>query len=254
MRRNDTAVLMPNYNYGKYISDSLAGIANQTVKPTEIVIVDDGSSDDSVEQICKLIDAVPDVYNCTGDYTGILGDIPCRFIANKENKGPSHARNTGLKYILNNHRYKVVALCDSDDVYHPTKIEESIKVFEHIPHCGLVYSDYSTLNTMTGEEAIEYKEPFDYHKLLYNNIVSTNSVVLCDAIKAVGMYDESLRVAEDYDLWLRIAEKYLLYHIAEPLFTYKVTGEGATFSVDKTVWNQCLYRIRQKIVERSRGT
>ena len=248
-------VLVPNFNYGKYLDDAIQGIVEQTVKPSMVTIVDDGSTDDSVETIKDKY--LGEGYseselNLGKEYDGFLnGEIPIKLIALAENGGPSRARNVGIKRTHECSDF--FAMCDSDDIYYPTKIEESLKAFKAVPHATLVYSDYDVKNTQTGSIKREFKEPFSYKRLISENIVSTNPVISANIFNHVGLYDEKLRVAEDYDLWLRISESSIIYHIPKNLFQYRVTGEGATFSVDQETWKQCWSRVQQKVMQR-RGT
>jgi hypothetical protein len=143
-----------------------------------------------------------------------------------------------------------VCVVDSDDALYPTKIEKSINVIKKYPHVGLVYSDYDILTQRTGEIVREFKEPFDYRRILQECIVSNNSVMTIKVFDKVGLYDESLRGPEDYDLWMRISDVYAVYHIAEALYKYRVSGSNLTVSTPKHKFAEHVQRVYQKAQER----
>lgn len=257
----NVAVVTPFYNYGKYFDEYVDGIFKQTYKPKDVFLVDDCSTDDSFNIIAKYIDDNGGKETFVGSIDSVdvafsskekIHGIKFHLLHSKENKGPSHARNIAIKLTLGQPRYNpnIYAMYDMDDVYYADKIYKSIEIMHKFKQVGLVYSDYNTKNTKTGDLKREYKEPFSYERLLQECIVSTNSVIAASIFEKSGIYDESLRVAEDYDLWLRIAEHCMIYHLPEPLFEYRITGEGATFSVDNETWQKCWQRVKEKTMER----
>ncbi len=245
------------YNYGRYFDEWYAGLKSQIVKPDLVVIVDDASTDGSGDLIVSKLfannsdshvdmtvndPAVTDIIRCTKDGLNFV------IIQMSQNGGPSKARNTAIKASLD--ETDIYAVYDMDDIYYPNKISRSLEAFKKFPHVGVVYSDYDTKDTRTGHKEREIKEPFDYIRLCQECIVSNNSLIAAGMLKRAGIYDETMRVAEDYDLWLRLAEVGMLYHIPEPLYEYRVTGNGASFSVDKKVWQECWQKVQQKRIDR----
>jgi glycosyltransferase involved in cell wall biosynthesis len=205
--------IIPNFNQGKFIHFALQSLESQTIKPDEIIIVDDKSTDNSVELIEKALKNVR---------------IPHRFIKREANGYPAAAKNSALKVI--NKETDVIAFLDADDWYEPTKIEESVKIFAGYPEMGLVYSDYYMVDK-NGQRKLEPKFAYNVQHLWQQCIVSTNSLVRASVIEQVGLFDERKDykgVFEDYNLWLRISKRFPMYHIAKPLFTYRVHGENIT--------------------------
>ena len=245
--KNRVSVIIPVFNHQEYIHHAIDSVLEQTYMPSTIVVVDDGSSDDSWTIICGLVDEDPGREQFVRPLDKKIVLVGIR----QENGGPAKARNTGIQSVFG--ITEIFAFLDSDDFYHPTKIEKSVKIIETMPQPGLVYTDYICLHTKTGERIREFKEPFDIRKMAANNIVSTNSIVSKDALAKIGGFNEELRVCEDYDLSLRISENFAMYHIPEALFTYRVTGEGSTQTISSEEWAKCLSYVRQTTQQRRSG-
>ncbi len=245
--KNRVSIIIPCYNHEEYIGHAIDSALEQTYMPSTIVVVDDGSSDDSWKIVCDLVNEDPgrEQFVRPLDEKIILVGI------RQENGGPAKARNAGIQAVFG--ITEVFAFLDSDDFYHPTKIEKSMAIMDSMPQPGLVYTDYFCLHIKTGENIREFKQPFDIKQMAMNNIVSTNSIVSKDALAKVGGFNEQLRVCEDYDLWLRISEKFACYHIPEALFDYRVTGQGATQTISSEEWAKCLGYVRQTTQQRRGG-
>ncbi len=249
---NRVSVIIPCFNHEEYIHHAIDSVLEQTYMPSTIVVVDDGSSDDSWKIVCDLVGEDPEreqFLGCIHEHNHKGPDIKTILIGiRQKNSGPAKARNAGIQSVFG--ITEIFAFLDADDFYHPTKIERSIKIMESMPQPGLVYTDYLALNTQTEESIREFKEPFSMRSMVENNIVSTNSIVSKAALAKVGGFNEDLRVCEDYDLWLRISENFACYHIPEPLFTYRVTGKGASQTIGGDEWAKCLSQVRQAAQER----
>lgn len=249
--KNRVSVIIPVFNHEAYIHHAIDSVLEQTYKPSTIVVIDDGSSDDSWKIVCDLVNEDPgreqfvrplDIHN---DKKIILVGI------RQDNSGPSKARNAGIQSVFGITEY--FAFLDADDFYHPTKIEKSMAIMDSMPQPGLVYTDYFSVNIKTNERIREFKEPFNIKRMSANNIVSTNSMVSKDALAKVGGFNEKLRVCEDYDLWLRISENFACYHIPEALFDYRITGKGATQTISSDEWAKCLGYVQQAMQQRRSG-
>jgi glycosyltransferase involved in cell wall biosynthesis len=244
-----------NYNAGKYFPECLSGLMAQSLKPDIITVIDDASTDDSVTHILnaakvftndpissELIDNIT-VYKVKFK-NGTLFELHRSFV----NKGPAGARNIGLVSLLD--RTDIICIADCDDILYPLKISKSVDIMKKYSHVGLVYSDYDTFDERTGKKTREYKEPFSYHRLLDECIVSNNSVIATSMLKIVGKYDESLRGPEDYDMWLRIAEIAAAYHIPEALYQYRLTGNNITITTPSAKFSEQVVKVKQKAYAR----
>src|SRR5574343_122865 len=120
--------IIPTYNQSMFILDAIKSIENQTYKPLNIFIIDDGSNDDTFDIVNKYIPTsqIPIIYH------------------KKENGGPNSARNFGLKLS----KADFVAFLDSDDTWDKDKLSEQINLFEksEFKNLGLVYANYSMMN------------------------------------------------------------------------------------------------------------
>lgn len=245
-----TGTISANYNNGRYFKDCLKGILSQTVKPTYMVVIDDHSTDNSIDLILEGVrNYTNDIQTNNGVTSAKIQGIEFVLFKRGKNGGPAAARNVGLDYLVD--RAHVVFVADIDDIYYPLKIQRSLEAFGVSPHIGLVYSDYDTLNIKTNEIKREFKEPFSYKRLVEECIVSNNSAIATSVIKMIGKYDEALFGPEDYDMWLRIAEVALVYHIPEALYQYRITGDNITLTTPSNKFAAHVHRVKQKILERN---
>jgi glycosyltransferase involved in cell wall biosynthesis len=246
-------VVIPNHNYACWLPDAINSVAADPYPFKRIIVVDDGSTDNSWDTICKL----GDITNADDPkenmiYTGqVQNTVLCAYRFEKAG-GPSRARNLGITALWN--QTHLFGFLDADDEYLPGKISKSIATFVESPErIGAIYTDYDTVDINTGRVVRVYKEPFSRERLLQECIVHSACMVNKLALHACGLYDEELRCAEDFDLWLRISEKFLIVHIPEPLMSVRVGSHNSTNVVKKETWNRCLQRVSQKVQERAKA-
>jgi glycosyltransferase involved in cell wall biosynthesis/SAM-dependent methyltransferase len=193
--RPSIAAVVPLYNGARYIEEALTSILQQTVPPTEIIVVDDGSTDDGAgEAIVERL----------------ARSRPIRLL-HKLNGGQSSARNLGIRESTS----ELVALLDQDDVWYENHLEELVKPFQRrsAPPIGWVYSNLDEVNE-DGELAsrsflntLEAKHPKRHiHDCIGEDMFVLPSAALINrkAFDAVGGFDERLSGYEDDDLFLRI--------------------------------------------------
>jgi glycosyltransferase involved in cell wall biosynthesis len=179
------------YNQESFIECALRSVFAQTVPPDEIIVVDDGSTDEGPRLVQNL-----------------EGPQPLTLLR-KANGGQSSARNLGIAHA----RSELVAFLDGDDVWYPTHLEELLRCFEQAPHLGWAYSDLDEIDergNITRRGLLNQersKHPKDnLRECLRTNMEVHPSATLVrrKAIIEVGGFDESLRGYEDDDLFLRI--------------------------------------------------
>lgn len=115
---------------------------------------------------------------------------------------------------------------------------------------GVVYADHITHNTVTGDECIQYREPYSAARLKEECIVHSNSCVTAEALKAVkdefGYFDNTMRTCEDYDLWMRISKKFMIVHLPEVLSFVRVQPRNSSLTVNNEVWHRNWTRVHAK--------
>ena len=213
------SIIIPCYNQGKYVSDAINSALKQTYNDIEIVVFNDGSTDNSSEIIKSFADK----------YNNIL------FFDEKENKGVINARNMAIEAA--NGEY--ILPLDADDTIEPTYIEKAVKILKENPNVGIVYCDAK----MFGNKNKYWNlESFDKSNFLYCNCIPVTALFRKTDFLKVGMYKDCMQFGcEDYDLWLSFVEQgFDIYKIDEILFNYRQYKEDSrtTISIQnsETVW------------------
>ena len=249
-----TAVL-PCYNHGLWVQDALNSIINQTYKNLRIVFIDDASTDDSFEKALELCNNLQDVQIKNNGEPRLLKqsriqNFPIILAKFSENRGPSAARNYGIRTAWEDTDY--FALLDTDDMYSDSnKISKSINIFNEFENLiGVIYSDYITVNKITNLECREFKQPYSRQLLLKECIVNCNSVVSKNVFEKCGLFDETISLCEDFDMWLRASEKFIFYHIPEALIKIRVGGNSTSIVRSKEDWEKNYSYIFNKLKNR----
>ena len=193
----NVSVVIPTYNRKDLLKRSINSVINQTIKPFEIIVVDDGSLDGTEKMIRRNYDLV-------------------KFIK-QENKGVSAARNSGIK--VSNGEW--ICFLDSDDEWKKDKLEKQINAANDNPGYHLFHSN--EIWVKNGIRINQKKKHKKYggdifEKCLDMCRISPSSVMIDKTIfDEVGNFNEDLVVCEDYELWLRICDKFRVFFIDEPL-------------------------------------
>ncbi len=204
-------VVVTSFNYGRYVRAALESVRAQTMADFECVVVDDGSTDDSVEAIQSFL-------------------LDPRFrLVRQQNRGVSHARNIGIGLA----RAPFLAFLDADDLWRPEKLQHQLDRFHADPSLGVVYSRRTLI------DAADLPRPYAEGPALQGIIVGalyqqnfvcfSSAMVRTEAALRVGGFDERIGLAVDYDFWLRVARHYPFGVVDAPLVAYRV-GHGANLS------------------------
>jgi len=195
------SVVMPTYNRAHLISRAIHSVLNQTYENLELIIVDDGSTDNT-EQVVQS-----------------FNDTRLKYIKQPKNSGAAAARNTGIEAALGAY----IAFLDSDDEWLPHKLEKQVKAFSVAPpEVGVVYSGIWWLEDGK-TKYFSYpnnikKDGYLRHSILKKGFIFLqSSVVKRECFSKAGMFDERLVVLEDWELWLRISYYCHFRCIDEPL-------------------------------------
>jgi glycosyltransferase involved in cell wall biosynthesis len=237
------AVIIPCYNHADYVTEAIMSVVEQDYPLKAIFLSDEKSTDDSWNTVLSLMEDKV-VQN---DF--VIGKIKNTSILASQNpnpNGPSDARNRLIKMAWESSDW--FCMLDADDYYLPKKISKSVEVMLEQPQMiGLVYTDAIIYHQNTGLKIREYREPFSRVRLEQECIVSNTPLVNKRVLEQVGLYDGSMRTAEDWDLWLRITQQNVAVHIPEALHVYRVTGKNASNVVPKEIWNENWQKIRDRI-------
>jgi glycosyltransferase involved in cell wall biosynthesis len=202
------SVVIATYNYGGYLPLALDSALSQTLADLEIIVVDDGSTDDT-ERVIQPYRLDPRIGYLRTDHLG-----------------QSAAKNAGIRRA----RGRYVAFLDADDLWLPTKLEKQIELFERSgPELGVVYCRRRWIDEGGRELDRDERQPHrgDVLARLFHRpfICFSSSMIRRAVLDDVGLFDESIPMAIDYDLWLRIGLKYHFDYVDERLVMYR-TGHG----------------------------
>ncbi len=177
------SVVIPTYNSAELVVEAVRSVLAQTRPAAEVLVVDDGSTDDTADQLAAF-------------------GPPVRVIR-KENGGVSSARNRGVAEASGER----IAFLDADDVWHPRKLETQLGVLEAHPDLGLLGTrTFDWPGPVPDPPAAPPLARVPFDRLIVRNAFCTSTVVVRTAVlRAAGEFDTSLQGPEDYDLWLRIA-------------------------------------------------
>lgn len=192
------SVIIPTYNRAHFVVESIHSVLAQTYKNLEVIVVDDGSIDDTEELITAI------------------SDMRLRYIR-QSNSGRSNARNHALSLA----RGKYITFLDSDDLYLPNKIELQVAYLKSHPGVGMVYTSAHCINDKS--EMLTHKYKASVSGIIYENIaffipvtITLPTVMTYKTIMDyVGGFDENLHRFEDTDMWRRISKHYRIDAIPE---------------------------------------
>jgi glycosyltransferase involved in cell wall biosynthesis len=195
--RKLASIVIPCHNHGRYLNEAIESALTQTYRPIEVIVVDDGSTDNSAE---------------------VAGRYPVTLVTQK-NQGAGAALNHGIRVA----RGQYLVRLDADDKLHPAFVERCIQVLEEHAEPAFVYTWVILFGARDG---IFLSKPYDLCRLKLGNYIPGAAVIRREAIRAVGGFDTSLTWLEDWDLWLSLAEKSLFGRLLPELLLYYRQHEG----------------------------
>ena len=218
------SIVIPVYNGSNYLSESIDSALKQTYENFEVIVVNDGSND----------------HGKTRDIALSYGD-KIRFFE-KENGGVSSALNLGISEM----RGEYFSWLSHDDLYSPHKIKVQIdRLCSEKSSIQIVYSDSFSFRgqEIQTKRLCRIKKPFNkstrYMIAFDNSLHGCSLLIPKAAFDACGVFNESLKYCQDYDMWFRLAKKFSFIHIPEPLVYGRIhtaqTGNQSTLSAHKEV-------------------
>ena len=210
------SVVIPTYNYGRFIAEAIESVLGQTLPPADIVVVNDGSTDGTEEVVL-----------------GFGGRV--KYIR-QENRGVSEARNRGVAETTG----ELIAFLDADDTWERTKLEKQVERFAADEEIGLVHCGMREFDSTSGETIALHldggEEGIAENLLLWDGpvVVGPGGTIMVrrTAFEEAGGFDSRLKCGEDWDLCYRIARRYKVGFVSEPLVNYRSHGGAAHRNVE----------------------
>jgi len=229
------SVIIPTYNRADIITEAINTVLEQTYQNFEIIVIDDGSTDNTCEVI-KNID-----------------DSRIQYIYQENSGRPSLARNTGIKISIGEY----IAFLDSDDLWHREKLEKQIDILDNNNNIGLV-TNWSLYKTFKNEEiqvkksqAKTQKENVLYILTAPDKAFTGTPTLLVrkKCFETIGSFDDEMTFCEDWDLFFRISLLYEIYNIEEILTYVRMHQESISKTPDVKKFKDSYLRYLQKAFE-----
>jgi glycosyltransferase involved in cell wall biosynthesis len=206
------SIVMPCYNDGKYIEESINSILKQTYKNVELIIINDGSTDEYTNELISK------------------SEWPNTVLLKSNRLRPAGARNLGIEKASG----KYILPLDADDIIDPTYIEKAVTIMEKNEHIGVVYCKADLFGEQNG---IWDLPSYSLDKMLLDNIVFVTALFRKEDWSNIGGFNTCMKHGmEDYDFWLSILEIGRdIYQIPEVLFHYRIKPTSRTTEFQKNM-------------------
>jgi glycosyltransferase involved in cell wall biosynthesis len=224
------SIILPTYNCANYVGAAVESVLKQTYKNYELIIINDGSTDNTDEIVAQYI-----------------SDNSSIHYIKQENKGHAGARNTGMTAATGT----FIAFIDSDDIWLPEKLEEQVRACEKDTEIGLVHcnvygfgenQNMQERNFWLTNEMIDEYSGYIFNNLYSRKIIITTTTVLIrkQCVDDVGPFDENLTRygSEDRELFLRILWKYKAKYVNKPLAMYRNRRDSEGQNYEKMIKGQ----------------
>ena len=222
------SIIMPTYNRAALLPRSISSILNQTFEDFELIIIDDGSTDD------------------TEDVVRGFNDKRIVYIKNNNNLGATTSRNEGIKIS----KGRFIAFQDSDDEWMPQKLEKQINILNgSAPDLGVVYTGFNRVNGNRREYIpkinVITKEGNIHEELLKGNFIGTPTLLVKkECFDKSGLFDDRIPRLQDWDLALRLSKYFNFAFIAEPMLIAYQTE--SSISANEILYSKAMEIILSK--------
>lgn len=226
------SVVVPTFNRANTLAETVESILAQSYRPLELIVVDDGSHDNTAQAIQPYLDKDPRV----------------SYLA-KPNGGVASARNMGVRHAQG----EFIAFCDSDDIWKPDKLARQVPLFQD-PVVSLVYTGVMLLHVngdISPNLSGGYCEGHCFETLLtHNRVACSAAVVRTASLDMDDLFDErrDLQGVEDKHLWARLARKGTLAAVRDPLVLYRLSPGSVSSNEDRMLKAEllCLDDLRAR--------
>lgn len=206
------SVIIPTYNRADLLPRAIGSVLNQTFRDFELIVVDDGSTDNTKEVVKEFQKK----------------DERVRYIWRENSSGAAKPKNEGIK----NSKGDYIAILDSDDKWLPGKLQKQLELFENSsnPRVGFVSCHALVIDEKSGKK-LEYKIP-RYKNVLKNILTQdymgsgSGMVYKKSVFDNAGLFDENLKTGQDWEIRIRLAQKYDFDFVPRPLFKYYIHSEN----------------------------
>lgn len=202
---NMVSVIIPAYNKADFTCRAVESVLNQTYKNIELIVVDDGSTDDTRQRLSVYADRIQYIY--------------------KDNGGACSARNLGMRHAKGD----LIGFLDCDDMYAVNKVELGVEYLNSHPEAGFIHTaayfierEDQVVSTYSHRKSRH--QGWISRRLIFGNYICNSTVMVRrSCLDTVGLFDESIFTPADWDLCLRLAERYRVGYINIPLTKYRVS-------------------------------
>jgi len=225
------SVIMPCFNHGRFVADSVNSVLSQTHRDLELIIAEDRSSDNSWEVISRLA----------------AKDSRIKAIRHERNQGLSKSRNAALRVASG----EFIAFCDSDDLWEPEKLDVQVNLLTTRQDYAVVYCDTLIIDddgVPTGQCFSKLYPPpktasgWLFPELAVRNFINIQSVLMRkECLQQVGPFDETIDWIQDWWYWIQLSRHHQFLYLQQPLARYRV-HRGSTNVAHRSSY--CLNRLK----------
>lgn len=221
------SVVIPTYNHARYVTWAVESVLRQKYPNLEIIVVDDGSTDDTAQRLQPYQNRINYIY--------------------KSNGGTPNALNHGLQRATGEY----ICWLSADDMFLKGKLEKQVQLMEANPQVGFCYTSFIVIDENGLKKYAADSEFYPARQELVVNLlrgcfINGSSVMMRrTALERVGYFDEGLPQAHDYELWFRFLRHFPAGFIREPLIAYRWHGENMSLHPD----NECIRIVQQRARE-----
>jgi glycosyltransferase involved in cell wall biosynthesis len=216
------SVVIPTYNYGRYIGQAIDSALAQTYRPCEIIVVDDGSTDNTSE---------------------VLSGYGNKIRAfTQPNGGPASARNRGIQCVQG----EFIAFLDADDFWLPHKLERQLDVLRAFSGTAMISTEMVAITNESGMavDPVKGGTPISSTSIIrlrdlleYAPMIPSSVLIPKEYFRVLGFFDESLQGAEDMEMWWRVACHYPIVRVDERLTGYRVHSGSISHNPESMLRN-----------------
>lgn len=218
-------MIIPTFNCSSLLKQAIDSALSQTYPQLEVIVVDDGSTDDT-ETICATFGTAIRYFR-------------------QLNRGTPAARNTGLSHA----KGKYIALLDHDDLWLETKVEKQVSAMEHDSSIGMCHTGGRVVDLRSGQITSTYlpAAELDYHAILsWCSVGCATAMIRRETLELAGGFDETLKGVDDWDLWIRIGWHSRIVGLREVLAEIREHGsnQGKRYERMFPIVNKCIKKPR----------